>query len=446
MNNPIPSLLRLALVPPLLLACAGPVWSEDDDALASKLEAIKQRIVELQQQAEAANAAGKADEAREYALKARDAARKLEDMVAKRETAGEGAAKSKRVKADRLKADRVKGEKQAKQPKKGSGSDHEQLAHDLWTGIQALERIGGHEELKRGMLELLDQVKHRMHEESKQGEPGSERAIVKKWLGVMGMAKKVLVRAERHDAAHVVEHGMHALELALEGRRDADAMKVRDAAPSRPEQARALFLAAEILADHGERKQAGAVAELAERFQGAGERGSREKSVERAEGQELSALRGRVETIRLAVPILREYEKRELAEHLERAIHTGELMLAERNDDEARAVYARTPSLAQLAEILHYASELWRKAGHGDRAERVGDLAAYYRQRHGANQQEEHAAGEREGPGEREERGEHGEHEDEQAEAMERLAAQMQALHAQLEAMQRQLKELRSRR
>ncbi len=109
------------------------------------------------------------------------------------------------------------------------------------------------------------------------------------------------------------------------------------------------------------------------------------RSARRVEGRdddddedERRALRHRVATIRMAVPMLRENGDARLVGILERAILTGDLMLAGREDDEARKAYERTPNLGELAEILHHAARLAERFKKHDRAERIMDLSRYY--------------------------------------------------------------------
>jgi hypothetical protein len=106
-----------------------------------------------------------------------------------------------------------------------------------------------------------------------------------------------------------------------------------------------------------------------------------------------------MEIMRLAMPALREAERRDAVEMLERAIHARELMLAGRDDDEAHQIRERAPSRGQLAEILRMASGLWKEFDNEDKSEIVGRLAAEFAGR-GAREREV-PAGERR---EREER------------------------------------------
>ena len=83
----------------------------------------------------------------------------------------------------------------------------------------------------------------------------------------------------------------------------------------------------------------------------------------------------RLEVLRTALPALREAERGDAVELVERAIHAGEVTLAGRNDDEAHQIRERAPGPGQLAEILTIAAELWGKFDKPDKAELVGRLA-----------------------------------------------------------------------
>ena len=185
---------------------------------------------------------------------------------------------------------------------------------------------------------------------------------------------------------------------------------------------------------------------------------------------DLDSLAQRVKVMQLALSALREGERKDAVEILERAIHTGKILLAEREDEEARQIIERTPPLAQLAQVLGMASQIWLKFGHETKAKLVFSLAKRYAQQaqqaereeegeenekedaeeHEGREHVERAHGKREGRGEEkeeaEEHDEHGEREGRQgsdhAEALKRLHAEMQELRVALERMQRQLREL----
>ncbi len=104
-----------------------------------------------------------------------------------------------------------------------------------------------------------------------------------------------------------------------------------------------------------------------------------------------------LEILRMAMPALREGERKDAADLLQHAIHARELALGERRDDEARHIRETAPNRGQQAEILGLASRLWREFGHEERAHAVGELAEQMRARlH--RQQDERAQREQDRP------------------------------------------------
>ena len=93
-----------------------------------------------------------------------------------------------------------------------------------------------------------------------------------------------------------------------------------------------------------------------------GDRGERE-TVER-----------QIEALRLALPALREGERRDAAEVVELAIHTRELALEGRRDREARAIRERGPDREQIIELLVLAEDLYRGFGMEERAATVSAM------------------------------------------------------------------------
>jgi len=288
--------------------------------------------------------------------------------------------------------------------------DLKKVLKGLANGIEALRAIGGQERVIGHMKELMAGLKKR-HAQQGEGQAkkrrGSERHKMANMIELMLIAHTVLREADRDEWAEIMEHGAHAMKMLWSGRSDDEAMQILSTAPSKERQVKALFLASEILADHGKKDRAHLLFKLGREMQGKGrkesgrkEPGRKEKRrkaadrrEERGEDAEQRALRERVEILRMAMPALREGERRDAAEMLERAIHTGELLLEGREDEEAQRIYRNTPKLGQLAEVLNLASRLWRKFKHPEQAEAVLDLSRYYAER---------ARGDREERGERE--------------------------------------------
>ena len=81
-----------------------------------------------------------------------------------------------------------------------------------------------------------------------------------------------------------------------------------------------------------------------------------------------------IEALRLAVPALREGERRDAAELVELAIHARELALEGRRDREARAISERGPDREQIIELLVLAEDLYREFGMKERAATVSSM------------------------------------------------------------------------
>ena len=75
-----------------------------------------------------------------------------------------------------------------------------------------------------------------------------------------------LREAGRKDAADLLEHAIHARELALGERRDDEAQHIRETAPNRGQLSEILGLASRLWADFGHEERAHAVGELAEQM------------------------------------------------------------------------------------------------------------------------------------------------------------------------------------
>jgi hypothetical protein len=176
-----------------------------------------------------------------------------------------------------------------------------------------------------------------------------------------------------------------------------------------------------------EREVAGA--ERNERVRAMRER-SRERGRPRDEDRE--RIMHELEVMRSAMPALREGERLDMAELLERMMHAREMLL-----EHGRAV--DQPTLGQQAEILRFAGHLWREFGHPDRAEPVERLAAeIWSAREREQPRRERAERRERRPREREGRGDRERRERRPGIDRERLAHEVEvmrvAMHAVLEA------------
>jgi len=108
----------------------------------------------------------------------------------------------------------------------------------------------------------------------------------------------------------------------------------------------------------------------------------RERDEDRARGErprsEREVALHQLEVMRMALPALREAERREAVELLTLAIRSREMMLEGRRDEEAQRVRERAPNREQIAEILSMASKLWREFDNADKSVAVGQLAEQF--------------------------------------------------------------------
>jgi len=190
-------------------------------------------------------------------------------------------------------------------------------------------------------------------------------------------------------------------------------------------------------------------------------------------GQQRETVMDQIETLKMALPALREAEKRDLAEMAEQGIHVRETLLEGRRDREARELREHAPDPGQEAEILMFSAHLLedrfddprraedlRRNVHRlwgpvlDRAERDrGPHGDRMRQEHGDRMRQEHGdrMGEEEGDRMRQEHGdrmrqEHGDREREgprdAAERLERLQDRIEALSDAVREIEAQLDRL----
>ena len=262
-----------------------------------------------------------------------------------------------------------------------AAEEREEIAEGLEHGIEALRALGGHDEVVDHLRRILERLEREPRRRARAARRGPEHEIIERWIEIMEIGRDVVAEAERAKPAEVLEHAMHALELTLEGRRDEEAMHIRRTAPSRERQADALLLAAEIAQDQGHRRHAKALTRLGRHLQEARDAEHEHREDEGEDEKERRGLAQRVEVLRLAMPALREGEKKDAAELIERAIHTGELLLEGREDEEAQKVFRRTPDLETLSKILAVAATLWADFGNKENAKAVAGLSAYYAER-----------------------------------------------------------------
>ncbi len=113
--------------------------------------------------------------------------------------------------------------------------------------------------------------------------------------------------------------------------------------------------------------------EVRQELEGRRDRPQRERQRAHRGENEREVAMHQLEILRMAMPALREGERRDAADLLEHAIHARELGLEGRRDDEAQHIRETAPNRGQLSEILGLASRLWAEFGHEERAQREQD-------------------------------------------------------------------------
>jgi hypothetical protein len=356
------SMISAALLASLLL-CQSAFAGPDD----REVQKTKQKLEKLLRHADELMRRGSLEDARAVLAEAGKLKKKLEHMLESR--------KKERPKAQ----------------KKKSKADMEKVLRGLRQGIEALKAIGQKEEAKR-LERIAAAVKRRMQGSdrekgrSKEREKGlsKERQAVRRHLETLRLAKGALREEDRHDAVEIVERAMHALELVLEGRRDAEAARILRNFPSKAHLAEVLHQASRIWRKFGNADKAEACADLGAFYAGHGKKEKahrdRERGKKRSEhhDRELGMLKKQLPVLRHAMKALLEEERKDAAHRVEQKIHAIELALKGRRDAEARKIQKGAPNAGQMAELLLYAAEIWKKFKHADKAEACRELGKHY--------------------------------------------------------------------
>jgi transposase len=255
----------------------------------------------------------------------------------------------------------------------------ERILDGLERGMVALDELDRREE-----LEMLRRIADGVRERMKRGESGEreraggrEREIARHQIEVMKMAMPAILEAGRKDTAELLEHAIHARELALEGRRDPEATRIRESAPDLGVQVEILTLASKLWREYGNAYKAEAVGRLAEEFHAKLKRSRQarpEREREEAPSRELEEAREQIAIMGLAWQVLREAEKKDAADIMMRAIEAHTVRLKGLKGEEAQWILEHEPKLAAQVEILALASRLWKEFGHERDGETVGNL------------------------------------------------------------------------
>jgi hypothetical protein len=219
--------LWIALVAclPLLPAAAG------EDEARKEIEHAEKRLRAMLREAEELQEAGHREEA---------------DQV--------------RRKADELRAAIERGREHLRREREHDEVD--EILEGLERGIHALRKLKRHEEAEH-LMEIARHVR-REREERRGAERENEAA--ERQIRVMRYGVEALVKAERRDGADLLERALHARKVTLAGRRDEEAMRIRERAPGLEDQAELLRVAADLLAEWGQKERAAAVDKLAKQL------------------------------------------------------------------------------------------------------------------------------------------------------------------------------------
>jgi hypothetical protein len=144
-------------------------------------------------------------------------------------------------------------------PKRAQLAELLALAARLW-------REFDHPEKAAAVGKLAKQMAARGRQQSRQRSerPDSENAVARQHIKIMRYAMEALLERERKHEAELLEQAIHARELALEGKRDERAMRIREQAPSPEAQIEILSFAGKILKELGRTERAQAVNRLAQ--------------------------------------------------------------------------------------------------------------------------------------------------------------------------------------
>ncbi len=279
-----------------------------------------------------------------------------------------------------------------------ANDDLEEILHGLEQGMVALKRLE-----RPDALEMLQRIANEVRRErggERERGGDNERRIAINQLETMQMALAALREGERRDAADLLHLAIRVREMALEGRRDEEARRMRERSPGRESIIKLLHLAAEIYSEFEMHDRAEKLVHLTRELWPPREGERRERPArerdrprERRGDGERERAAHELEIMRSAMPALLEAGRRDTAELLEHAIHARELALEGRRGEEAAHVRETAPNLGQQIEILMYAANLWDEFGHEKQAATVRQLAE---EMHGRFRREREG-GEREG-------------------------------------------------
>jgi hypothetical protein len=263
----IATILLAAILTPAFTVTAQE--GDRDERFAS----AEQRLEKLLHEAHALADEGKEDAAAEL----RQKAEKLKERIKNaRDDRDEGRDK-----------DRAKDKDREHQ---GAEEGKERIVQGLIQGIKALVELG-HEETANHLEEIVREFRDGNREKPEKRESGvlrgredvgdkSQKKNLEQELEVLRVAFTAFREAEKKDAAEMVEHAIHARELALEGRKDDEAIEIRESAPKAGQVAELLMWASKLWAEFGNEKKAKLVGNWGKEFAGRSKREKKKREKE----------------------------------------------------------------------------------------------------------------------------------------------------------------------
>lgn len=216
-------LLTLSLV----LILATTTFAQDQ----REIDQVRERIVQMVQEAEKLEAAGKTEKAQALRREAGEIRRHLGERI--------------------------------ERARRGQANPRE-ILEGLEHGIVALKKLGRHEESQH-LNEIADEVRREIRgQREKSLEP--ERQNLKEQIDIMKIGIHGLEEAEKHDAAELLERAVRAKIVDLEERRDEESIRIREMSPSIGDQAELLAKSARIWEELGHERKAAAVSRLSHHF------------------------------------------------------------------------------------------------------------------------------------------------------------------------------------
>jgi hypothetical protein len=291
---------------------------------------------------------------------------------------------------------------------------HVAAAHEalegLEHGIAALRSLGHAEEARR-LERIAEDLRRRI---AAPAPPGARehRERAARQIEALRLALPALREREKRDAIELVERAIHARELALSEPGGVGAQQALRRGPGREDLIRILAMAEEIYRGFGNDERADALSRLTE------------ESFAAPLGQD-DAARDQIAVMMLAVQALREANRPDAAELMERAIHARAARAGGDHGPHAAAEAARAPDLPAQIELLSLAAGLWREYGQPEHAEKVAALAHQMGRRWEASRREEG---------------------DRPPQRLEEIARHLEELHGALERLRREVEALRDGR